>query len=203
VTCRIKWLRYYQSIWNVSLSGNISLRDLHELLFDWPNELEGELDFFFWVLGFYCCANNGNVTPLLAYTVHIWHHHDVDVILSSDLSLRNDYLHWWNILCVRNGVVQDAYAPDDSIDHLHSIFESWVDYIGWIADQHVAFGYLSSTLDAWDLAVLEKNFVHIGIKHEGSSIDSTNSRKSFGNTSQSVDRIDEGRVSVSSHGVHV
>jgi len=99
-------------------------------------------------------------------------------------------------------MVQDANASDDFIFKLDSVFQAASESIGRITDDSVALGGSLRTLDSNNFAVFKKYLVDVSIEHECSTIDSTDSRESFGDTSKTEDRIDE-RRRVLSHGVHI
>ena len=58
------------------------------------------------------------------------------------------------------------------------------------------------TFDTCNFSIFKDNFVDIGVKHECSTIDCTDSRKSFGNSSETKDGVNE-RGRVFAHRVHV
>lgn len=65
---------------------------------------------------------------------------------------------------------------------------------------------MSNTIGALysdDFTILEQNFANVGIKHKCSTIDSTDSWKSFWNTTQSINWINEWWVSISAHWIHI
>jgi len=54
-----------------------------------------------------------------------------------------------------------------------------------------------------DFAILEKNLIYICIQHESSTINSADSWESFRDTPQTINWVNERRISISSHWVHI
>lgn len=135
--------------------------------------------------------------------MHRRYHHDVDVVLAVQLLLRDDDLHRWHVVGVGDRVVQDADASQYALGQTHAVLQSGVVGVGGVADHHVAFRHLAVALDAHHLAVLEQDFVDVRVQHERAAVDGADAGESLGDPTQPVNRVDEGRVTVPAHRVHV
>ena len=100
-------------------------------------------------------------------------------------------------------MVQDADASDDLLLQLNSVLQATLDGVGGVTDDQRAVGNTIAVLHSDNLAIFEQNLVDVGVQHESSTVDSTDPGESFGDATQTVDRVDEGRVSISSHRVGV
>lgn len=100
-------------------------------------------------------------------------------------------------------MVENADASNNLSDAEKSLLQVALEGIGRVTDDLGALGDLFSLSDSSNLSVFENDFIDISIEHEGSSVDGTHSGESLWNSSQSVDWIDEWRITVSSVRVHV
>ena len=128
---------------------------------------------------------------------------DIRTVLPLELFLGDDDLHRRNVFGLGDRVVQNADAPDDLLLELDSVLEAAFDGVGGVADDHGAVGDTIAVLDSDNLAVFEEDFVDIGVQHEGPTIHSADPGESFRDAAQTVDGVDEGRISIPAHGVGV
>lgn len=99
-------------------------------------------------------------------------------------------------------MVQDADHSDDLLHELHTILQSALPHVGWIANQSVAFRNAVWAFDSNNSPVLEEYLIDVSVQHESASVDSADSRKPFRDASQPEDGVDEGTW-VFAHRVHV
>jgi hypothetical protein len=199
-----------QTITDVVLGGHVPVINLHkpivylqELLLNWANHIERQLNFGLGISGFDGGANNGDEVASLTDAVDRRHHHNVDVVLPAQLLLRDDDLDRWHVVGVGDWVVQDADAPQYALGQAHAVLEAGVVDVGGVADHHVALSHLAVALDSDDFASLEENFIDVGVEHEGSTVDGADTGEALGDTAQPVDGVDEGGVTISAHRIHV
>ena len=99
-------------------------------------------------------------------------------------------------------MIQNANASDNFLDLLDTVLEAAFEDIGRIADNSSALGNTIRPLNSNNLSIFLKDLVDISVQHESSTVNSTNSRKTFRNTSQTENGIDE-RTGVLTHRVHI
>lgn len=80
-------------------------------------------------------------------------------------------------------MIQNTNASDNFLNETNSVFETTSYGIGRVTDDHWAMSYSLSILDSNNFTIFEKNLVDVSIKHKCSTIYSTDSWKSFWNTS--------------------
>mgnify|MGYP006976780602 CR=1 FL=1 len=101
-------------------------------------------------------------------------------------------------------MVHDTDASDDFSNALDLVFVTGFDHITGMTDEHLALGNFISTLDSTNLSVfIEKNLVNILVEHESTSVNGAHSRETFRDTSESIDRVDERRLTVSAMRIHI
>jgi len=101
-------------------------------------------------------------------------------------------LHRWEVISARNGVIQNADASDNLFNEFYPFLQSTPEDISGIANECAAFGYALGSFDSNNLAVFKQNLVDICVEHEGATINCTDSGKSFWNTTQTENGVDEG-----------
>lgn len=99
-------------------------------------------------------------------------------------------------------MVQNANTSDDLLHKLHAVLQSASKCVGRIANYSIALSHALRALHSNDLTVLEQNLVDISVEHESTTVNGTDSRKSFRDSTQAEDRINE-RGGIFSHGVHI
>lgn len=91
-------------------------------------------------------------------------------------------------------MVHNANSADNLAD-LFRLLET-LDIAG-VANHERGAGFLLAAANSADLAILiEEHFVDGLIEHVGSAVDGAKARETFGETAETVDRVEERRVSV-------
>lgn len=106
--------------------------------------------------------------------------------------LWNDDLDGWNVLGAFDRVVDDTDASDYFLKEFDSLFESALESISGIAYDGGAMGSSIRAFDSYDLSIFEEDLIDVSVEHESASVDCTDPGESFRNTSESIDRVDEG-----------
>jgi hypothetical protein len=183
------------------INRDVNVADLNEHLEDVSKELNCRSNFKFRLISFHSGGNHGDIKSLSADSVTMADHGDVDVIFPVELFLRNNDLNTRSVICVRNRVVKNANGSDN----LHSFLDFLVLHdIRGIADNKRSFGNLIIGLDSSDFSIFTKeNLVNVGVEHVSTSMDSAKSRETFRKTSQTIDRIEERRITILSKGFDV
>lgn len=101
-------------------------------------------------------------------------------------------------------MIQDADTSDGFTNFFDFVCLASLKHVAGVADDHLALGSFITTLDTSDLSIIAiDNFIDVLIEHESTTIDGAHSGETFRNTTETIDGIDERRVSVSTVGVHV
>jgi len=112
-------------------------------------------------------------------------------------------LDWRDVLCVGERVIKDANTSNDFFNWSYSILESTFNCISGITNNHWAMSNTICVLYSNYFSILKQYLINICVEHESSSIDSTDSRKPFWNTTKTINRINKWRVTISTHGISI
>lgn len=119
--------------------------------------------------------------------------------LTTQLLSWNDDLSRGNVLRVRERMVQEANGSDR--------LASWLQHRLWgvarVTNDKRSLGRLRSAPDSHGLAAFHEDLVDVGVEHVGASVDSTKSAESLRKSANTVNRIEERRVAISSLRVDV
>ena len=120
------------------------------------------------------------------------------------MSLRDNELEGRILGQITEGMIQDTDTSDGFTNTSDLLLLASLEHVAGMADDHLALGSFVTTLDTRDLAIsVVDDFIDIFVEHESTSINGAHSRETFGDTTKTIDGIDEGRVSVSTVRVHV
>jgi len=184
--------------------GHQTVSDSDELLLDGTEDIEGGLKFSLGLVGLDVSGDNGDVKTLLADLMDVRHHKDENIGLSIHLSLRNDHLERGDILGVGDGVIQDTDASDDLASGLDLLLVTSLQHVRRMANDSFALSGIGAASDTANLATLVINdLLNVLIQHESTTMDGAHSGETFGDTTQTVDGVQEGRVTISAMRVHV
>jgi len=101
-------------------------------------------------------------------------------------------------------MIQDTDTSDGFTNFSDFLFLASLEHVAGVADDHLALGSFVTALDASDLSgFVIDDFIDILVEHESTTIDGAHSGETFGDTTETIDGIDERRVSVSTVGIHV
>ena len=73
----------------------------------------------------------------------------------------------------------------------------------WIANNEWSSGSTIATSDSASLTILEKDLINWGVEHVGTSVDGTETTERLWESSKTIDWVEEWRVSILTHGLHV
>lgn len=90
-------------------------------------------------------------------------------------------------------MIQNADTSDDPLHLLHTVLQSALNSVGGVANESAALGNSVRALHSNHLSVIVQDFSDVGVQHESSTVNSADSRKSFGDTAETEDRVDERR----------
>lgn len=130
-------------------------------------------------------------------------------MLSSNLRLGNDQLQRVATVRLVDGVLQDADRLQQVSGNLGLAREiRWVgqNLLGLGGEAHgfaAVIPILHGGLDSRNLAVLIEDLIDVGVKHVGTSVDSRQTSEALRELTQTVERVDVGRLAVAGHRVHV
>mmetsp|Transcript_30538 Transcript_30538/g.57215 ORF Transcript_30538/g.57215 Transcript_30538/m.57215 type:complete len:316 (-) Transcript_30538:54-1001(-) len=130
-----------------------------------------------------------------------------DIVMTLNLWTGNDDLYRFRIVRIWDGVVQKTNATNNLSRGADLVLRK----VGRVSNNHGCFGhhfgalvFKGCGLDPTRFSTLVvDNFIDVLVQHEGTTMNGTNSGESFGQTSQSVDRIDVGGSSVSTEGITI
>jgi len=109
-----------------------------------------------------------------------------------------------DVLGVRDRVVHDADAADDSSERFDFASHSGSNDVVRAADNHPRLDNILPALHACNLPVLtEVKLIDLGVEHEGSSSEGALPSETLWDTGKPIDGVDKGRVAVGSGAVHV
>ncbi len=120
------------------------------------------------------------------------------------MSLGNDELEGRIFGDFSKRMIQDTDTSDGFADLLDLLFLASSEHVAGVTDDHLALGSFVTALDTRNLSrFVIDDFINILVEHESTTIDGAHSGETFGDTTETIDGIDEGRVSVSTVGIHV
>jgi len=97
-------------------------------------------------------------------------------------------------------MIKQANSSDDSTDWSQSILSC----VGWITNDDWCSGCLVTNFNTSHFSlIIKKNFIWVGVKHIGSSMDSAKSWESFGKATKTIDRIQKWWLAISSRWVQI
>lgn len=179
--CCIEAFRDEQSV--LGFSGwNKSLANSDKLLSNLSNHVQSNFNLLLGIICFYSCTNYSYVIILLADLMHWGNHHNIDVIFSAKLSLRQDDLNRRKIFRSWNRMVKNTDASYDFLNKLNSLFKTTSQSIGWVTNNCRTFCNSLFPSDSNNFTIFKKNLFNISIKHECSSVNCTDTRKTLWNS---------------------
>lgn len=127
-------------------------------------------------------------------------------MLPSHLVLWDDQLHTVSVIGVGNGVLEKADCADDLRRFLHELFSAdlTLQEVSRVADEGVCLDRLVTGPDADKLpGVVDDDFIDLLVEHICATVDCTQPGETLWQLSETVERVDVRRLSVTSDGRRV
>lgn len=130
-------------------------------------------------------------------------------VLSSNLGLRNDELKRVAVIGLIDRVVQNADCLQQMTNNLGLLGE-----VRRVGNDLLGLGgegesltrlasFFHSSLDTRHLTILIQDLIDVCVQHVSSTVDGGQTSKALRELTQSVKRVNVGRLSVASHGIHI
>lgn len=118
--------------------------------------------------------------------------------------MRDDDLDGGHVVGARKRLVEDADSTDDLANLFDEVLIASLVHVRWIANDKLALSDLLTRLNtAHATLVVVEDLIDVLVEHEGTSLDRTHSREAFWDTTETIDGVDERRVTVTADRIHV